>query len=578
MPASPLPGFLATTGVVGDPLSGVVAPVTAHPGPVSLTHWGLEGDPRDVLTLSRVVRTAQGRVPSERVRDLIRERPAALTELLPPFAAAATLPEGVVMVADSMGFRPLYLGSSAQGRHAMSTSALLAGRACGAGFDQTAVAVQSLLGWQLGQRTLSEGVLKLEPGAFARLSPEGIEIERREAEDESPIALADAVRDAAASLRESLEAVLDDHPDAVLQLTGGQDSRLLLSAIPAARRRGLRAMTLDVPGGGDVAVASQIAQRYGLDHEVRGLADLDAVSPAEAWERCCAAAILLDGTADPVALAAIRVAEQGFEQGVRISGLGGEVARGFYYVGRVRPRSFGRRDAERLASWRMFANEAVEPGLLDPEFSRWGRDAAMAEVFAALQAGGDEWFRATDALYLRHRMQRWAGATDMAVAYDQVVINPMLDPLFLRIAGRLRPQDKAQSRFLALLQMELDAELGDMPLEGRPAPRAFAHPTAAGRALQTARRGRQLARKAFQRARRGNRAPAGGQGLAGRVVRHWRDDPSVVARLSDVPFVRPEWVADVLSGAVDPRPSSVAFLTNILVADQITGERSRPAQ
>ena len=43
---------------------------------------------------------------------------------------------------------------------------------------------------------------------------------------------------------------------------------------------------------------------------------------------------------------------------------------------------------------------------------------------------------------------------------QRIVINPMLDPGFLGIAAGLAPHDKAGSRFLAALQMELDPELG----------------------------------------------------------------------------------------------------------------------
>ncbi len=286
------------------------------------------------------------------------------------------------------------------------------------------------------------------------------------------------MREAAALLRTSLNALLDDYPDAVLQLTGGMDSRLLLSAIPERRRRGLRAMTLEVPGTGDVARARAIAARYGIDHQVHGLTDVGTITSAQAWELCRADAIRLDAMADPVALAAQRIAERDFDQGVRISGLGGEIARGFYYVGRIEDRAYTRKDAEQLASWRMFVNEAVEPGLLTDEFSAWARDIANRQVYDALAAGGDEWFRAADELYVGHRMQRWAGATDIAVSDQRVVVNPMLDPDFLDIAARLRPRDKAHSRFLGALQMELDPELGAMPLDGRPAPSAYANPVA----------------------------------------------------------------------------------------------------
>ncbi len=567
---APLPGFLAAGDADLDRVDSLSeAESRATYGPVALAYWGLTAvaeDPGSLL-LSRVVRTRDGAVPAAAVASELAGRPAALGRLLPPFAAVRGDETGVTMVADSMGLRQLYHSSpGAIGGSVMSTSALLAGVASAAGFDETAVAVQSQLGWQLGQRTLFAGVQKLAPGTVAHLGATGVTTVAPARTAVEPIPFAEAVRQAADILRTSLEAVLDDHPDAVLQLTGGQDSRLLLSAIPASRRRGLRAMTLGVGGDGDVTVAAEIAARYRVQHEVRGLGGLDEVTPAEAWALCVEAAGRLDGMSDPVALAALGVAEGAFEQGVRISGLGGEVARGFYYVGRVRDRAYTRKDAEQLAAWRMFANEAVEAEALAVEFRDWARGAAEGSVFDALAVGGAEWFRATDELYLRDRMQRWAGVTDTAVAYQRVVINPMLDESFLMLANRLTPREKAHSRFLASLQMELDPELGRMRLEGRPAPIAYAEPgplSAVGRTFTTARKS---AKKVAQRLRRGNRAPAGGATLSAKVAEHWRAHPEIVDRSAFMSFLSEAWLNDVLDGRTEPRPSSVAFVTNLVVS------------
>jgi asparagine synthase (glutamine-hydrolysing) len=221
----------------------------------------------------------------------------------------------------------------------------------------------------------------------------------------------------------------------------------------------------------------------------------------------------------------------------------------------------------------MFVNESVEPDLLDPEFAAWARAAADAEVAAALDAAGDEWFRATDELYLRHRMQRWAGVTDTAVGTRRVVINPMLCQQFLSIASRLPPEAKAHSRFLSRLQMELDPDLGRIPLEGRPAPAALAEPGGWAFAAGAAATGRRLVRKIGQRLRRGNRAPAGGFLLAGKVVDHWREHPELLSANPISEFIRPEWLSRMHDGRITPRPSSVAFLTNLLVAGQATGSR-----
>lgn len=561
-----LPGFLATHGV-----GARLQPDARFPkqlGPIDLVHWGLNGAAEpDLLVLSPIARVAHGSVSRAWIREGMAGDPAMIGGMLPPFAAlAATLDGGVTMAADSMGFRPLFHSAPGHGPAAMSTSALVAGRAMGSGLDDVGVGVQSLLGWQLGQRTLLTGIQKLPPAHVATLGADGVRVSWAEAEEPAEIGLADAVAEAAELLRTSLEALLDDHPDAVLQLTGGQDSRLLLSAVDPRRRRGLRALTLAVPGSADVTVAGDLAARFGMEHEVRPLARLDGLEPAEAWQEVREAARALDGMADPVAFAALAVTERGTSAPVRISGLGGEVARGFYYVGTVRDRPYTRRDSERLAAWRMFANESVEPGMLHSDFGAWARERAVDEVDRALRGGGAEWYRATDELYLRHRMQRWAGATDTAADYERILINPMLDARFLDIAARLAPRDKARSRFLGMLQMALDPELARVPLEGRLAPRAYAEPTLGTTFSHSMGRASGLARKAMQRLNRANRAPAGGDVLAALVVAHWREHPEIVAPLARGTFVREGWIADVLSGVIDPRPSSVALAANLLVA------------
>lgn len=578
-PRGALPGFVAVNRDERqlDALLGSHGALrTAVHGPSRLASWGLTPlGPESTFALSRVRRTERGEVLPVEIATAMRHDPAALTRLLPPFAAVSGDSRGVRMVADSMGFRQLYHSSpGAGGPPVLSTSALIAGWLRGADLDHTAVAVQSLLGWQLGQRTLLRGVDKLAPGAVGSLGVAGVRVDVTERICEPRMSMNEAVRSAASLLRRSLEALLDDHPDAVLQLTGGQDSRLLLSAIPVARRRGLRAMTLGVPGSGDIRVAQQLAERFGLRHEVHGLAALDGLSGEDAWATARAAALRLDGMSDPVALGALGVAEASFDQGVRISGLGGEIARGFYYLGAVRERPFSRRDADQLAGWRMFVNEAVEPGLLDAEFAAWARREADEALAGALDAAGDEWFRATDELYLRHRMQRWAGVTDTAVGAQRTVINPMLDSEFLSISARLAPADKAHSRFLARLQMELDPELGRLPLEGRGAPVAAAYPTPWRSATATLATGRRLVKKAVQRARHGNRPPAGGTVLAGKVVDHWREHPELVAAQELTTFVRAGWIDAVLAGRISPRPSSVAFVTNLIVASEGRGPRS----
>jgi asparagine synthase (glutamine-hydrolysing) len=367
-------------------------------------------------------------------------------------------------------------------------------------------------------------------------------------------------------LRDYMDAFLDDHPDAVLQLTGGQDSRLLLSAVAPARRRGLRTLTLGVPGNPDAMIASELSRRYGMTHELLSLDGIDALSPEEADLRCIQAAHRLDCMADPLAQAALSFAEARAQPGARISGLGGEVARGFYYFGPPTSGPVTRKRVERLTRWRMFANESVSTDALQPEFTSWAREFAAGEVFALSAATGRDWMAATDEFYLGQRMQRWGGVTETAVCLDRIVSNPMLDDRFIAIARSLRPRDKRNSLFLSRLQMALDDELGRVPLDGRPAPVAYASKGIGNSTRQIVTTLGKAAEKARQRVRRANRPPAGGEILARKVVEHWRASPAVLDAVRPLGIFREAWIDEVLAGDVMPAPSAVTLMTNLRVA------------
>lgn len=560
----PLSGFLAApAGVPARARTPERATRTRH-GDIELVRWGLEPVAAGpVLALSRLRWDAAGPVADGDLAAGAVAPGALAARMLPPFAILTGDGDGVTVAADAAGFRQLYHGDAAP---VISTSALLAGWTTQAGLDRRAVAVQSQLGWQLGQRTMFDGISKLTPGATARLDAAGVAVAAPD--DVPPRALSadEGVGLAAAALTATMERLLDEHPDVILQLSGGWDSRILLSAVPPSRRRGLRAMTLGAPDDGDVRIARVLAERCGLDHEVRPSVDASRLSPEQAWRRVRRAALQVDAHTDALALAALALAEEQFDQGARISGVGGEVGRGFYYSSRVRDRPYDRDDARRLAMWRMFPNHAVEPGMLVADFARWAQDVAVDEVYAALRRGGDEWFRATDRLYLRNRVQRWAGTNDTAVGDDRLVVNPMLSAAFLAAVEGVPPAEKAHARFFGRLQMRLDADLGTVPLEGRPAPVVHVAPSALGAARRARTVAGKGARKVIQRVRGGNRPAEGTDVLSELVVRHWRSHDALVAAspaLREV--VDPVWMDRVLSGALAPRPSSVALATALIV-------------
>ncbi|MFE6510053.1 hypothetical protein ACFVDI_13210 [Nocardioides sp. NPDC057767] len=577
MTSSP-PGFAAVSAAAGrcpPALASAVvavAPDAACDGTRSglqTATWGVDDPLVDgrTLVLARELRRRNLAIePEDVARMLALGDRKALAEMLPTFGAVQHAGRSVTATTDALGFRHLYYRAG-DGWAAISTSSrVLAGLAPTA-LDHDGLAVQSLLGWQLHGRSLFESVAKVPAGHLVEIHDGLLRLDAfTDAPDGERVGLTEAVASMSSMLRSYLSAYLDDHPDAILQLTGGQDSRLLLSAIEPRRRRGLRVVTLGRPDSPDVRIAAGLAHRYGMRHEIISVDGLDTLEPEEVYARCVAAAGAIELGADPLAWAALDFAEARAMPGPRISGLGGEVARGFYYLGRNGAGPVTEARARRLADWRMFVNEAVESSALRPAFRERAREVAHAEVLTALAGGGHSWFEATDDLYLGQRMQHWAGATESPVSARRRIVNPMLDDRWIATVRALAPADKAASRFLARLQVQLDAELARLPLEGRPSPATYVTPGWRSSWRRGATTVSKAGRKLGQRVRRHGRPPVGGEILADGVVTYWRAHPEAIAGLSETEVVQPSWLDDVLAGRHDPGPGTVAFLLNLAIA------------
>ena len=279
--------------------------------------------------------------------------------------------------------------------------------------------------------------------------------------------------------------------------------------------------------------------------------------------------------ADPVALAAQRIAERAFDQGVRISGLGGEVARGFYYVGQcpgspLHPQ--GCRAARLVADVRQRGGRAgaAHARVRGMGARRRQRGRCTRRCGAAATSGSARRMRSTS----RHRMQRWAGATDIGGGRSAPRDQPDARPGFLehRRAADAAGQGAVRGSSRAL-QMELDPELGPTSAGRPPRPRPRTRTRRGGEpALDAMTTGKRLARKAMQRVRRGNRPPAGGTVLAAKVVEHWRDEPGLLEPLATLDFLSESGSAACSTGRVEPRPSSVAFLTNLVGGDHSSSD------
>lgn len=520
------------------------------------------------LILSKDPRGPVGDLSTVDVQRIMRAPASGRTDgILPPFAAFTIAHDGACEVStDRLGFRQIYTHEGTW--VGFGTSAVVMGRLTGGQLDLDTLATQSLLGWQVGSGSIFSGVNVLAAGGTASVSAGVLRIHTACAQ---PIPHGDAdpsesVISAAKLLREWLNAYLDDHPSAVLQLTGGLDSRILLAAIPVSRRPSVAATTLRVTGSEDAPLAAQIAERYGMRHQVATLEALAELAPVEAFELCLTAARRLDCGADPLGFGALINAESRMPLGERLAGLGGEYARGFYYFGRLGTSPVTRKKVANLARWRMFTNEAVARQALDPEFRDNAERLAVDAIYCCFVETGVAWPKVTDEFYLHQRMRRWAGVLATASCMERGVLNPMLDDRFLSLVRTVSPAAKKNAAFLSQLLIELDPELAALPLDGRPPPAVIVRPGIAGNMRLASGLMRKVTRKVAQRVYRTERPPVGAEVLCAGIVEYWRQQPELLERLVDIGVFRAEWLEMVAMGVEMPSSSSVSLMVNLLAA------------
>ena len=362
-------------------------PAVAVPG--DLLAWVRAARPQDALSrpdgslTAWLVQPPGGATPARELSALLAnatpEPPylssaaaCALGRFAAPFALVSRAGRGRPLVAltDQLGVRQLYWHQG-DGWAGLSTSSQALAWCAQARLDHDAIAVRAFLGFHLRSDTPFSGVAVVPGGTICAL--EGGLVRRAEyaarelPEPALPASLPDLARSTARLLRAQVTAGLEGNPGLSLQLSGGLDSRVELAAIPPAQRAGLRALTLHAPGGRDAPIARRLAAGCRLDHQVLNLDGLAGIPPAEAWRLVRDAAIRHDCSGDAAAQAALDWSDRHSWPGPRIHGVGGELCRGFYYLGQRQHAVAAPELVDRLAGWRM-GMEAVQPGLPGP---RW---------------------------------------------------------------------------------------------------------------------------------------------------------------------------------------------------------------
>ena len=514
-----------------------------------------------------------GDVPAHGSPEVAPDTANILEHMVPPFALVQyNMHEGPVVAAtDYLGYFHLYWYQG-DGWSAISNSALAIAQCDDVKLDEEALVNRSLLGWHLAESTPFKGIHKLGPGGFCVLNTGQAHVgtytdplSLREAPDGRP--LQEVARDIADLLRQTATRYVEMHPDLVLQLSGGLDSRVELAAIPPKLRDGLPAITLD-NGTRDPYIAAGLANATGLLHHTLSLNFISDFDPVSAWQRVRYAAIRGNCSGDPVGEALMVWVEDRLGKEPRVHGAGGEIARGYYYPGQSQRDTIGLVNVSRLANWRLFSNEVVEAECLGDARAQWAREVTISRLQEIFSEYDCDWLTATDMFYAFQRMSRTGGLHLTPVSAERILLSPLLTPQFVRAALTCSPSYRRWSRLLASVLSELDPGLASVPLDSGYVPIQVARGTAFGRLRSLKVTSRKVASKVKQQVSRSARTSGEAETIAQMVLSHWRATPDLFDNVSNTGVVDTDWLEQVLENRRTPDASTVGYLANLQVMSE----------
>ena len=401
-------------------------------------------------------------------------------------------------VIDRYGLGQLFSWQGA-GVCAVSSSALVIGRVFRLGLDLDAIGEFSHLGHYLGSATAVSGVKKC--GSGQSLTAQNGQLETRV----ESVSYPDwdygtgCFDDGSNVLRESVQAHVDAYPECDIELSGGIDSRLMLSAISKPRRRQHTAVTLGSKDSPDVKIAAQIAESSGMRHKIVDInAECNNASPEQLLEKLRIASLRHEHAVNPVDKVALEMARLELGNNPRLSGQNGEIMRGFYYPGQPLHGGYADSQFKRLVQWRLIGNDSVHKEFLNPDFQLRAKSSLTHSAHQLLQQY-DSWPVALDRFYLEQRMQRWCGSAVSAVSSQRPILMPFFHPAFVDWSLALPAGEKRGSRAACKLISTLAPELASLPFDSGATPKQLTRTGLNSTAYNTLVLGRKTMRRLFQK-------------------------------------------------------------------------------
>jgi hypothetical protein len=323
----------------------------------------------------------------------------------------------------------------------LSTSALLLAAVLDSGWNPHGLRYFLSTGSVFDRHSLFAGIEKLPPATLFRFDRGRPAPERRywsiadSCYDKAPVN--GDVRGLAQGLRRAVAAIGSNYPNAVLDLTGGYDSRALVGAM--LQEPGLRLQTVvnGDPANPDVVCAGRIAAEFGIPHERR---DRGPVDPEQLWKRIVEAAVMTDGECDALLQAPVVETHSALASrfGASINGSNGEICKGQWWeVLLPHIGSRGHFNPRVIAAARFAYGPTAAP-LLASDFTE-DLTAAFADVIRGATAGMEQHPNTAllDCVYLTLRMQRWQGRIMSASSQLWPVFSPFAfrEPMEMALAA-----------------------------------------------------------------------------------------------------------------------------------------------
>ncbi len=330
----------------------------------------------------------------------------------------ATLPDGSLMISDHIGE--------------------IAPRLSRMDLNRPAALEFFNFGFVLGAKTLIEGVNMLGPGRMYTID-ERLEIGEKHywtfLGGEGP-ATANRLIDA---FDTHVAKGLTLSRRISMPLTGGLDSRTVLSACMGARER-LHCYTHGRRSSDDVRIARSIARRFGLRHDYYEIgADTIENIPAIALSMSLSCNGLLNTITSAHFLASY---ERESEHGdIFFSGIGGEMLRSYYMPASAE--SLGTPEALAAAIRRKIqlgSDNGIFDGMSAPDVTR-ALDASVHEQLSGY--GADDPQRLAECFYLENRIGNFLALSMRLLGRYFETFNPFLEREMLRIIPRLSTAEKS---------------------------------------------------------------------------------------------------------------------------------------